>query len=365
MKILKILLPIPLFIIFFSCSNGNTTSLKGTDKNIKKPSTVKIEDGEVTGDIENKKSSDIRVENQDQDQETIAPSVTVSDTNENNEASISADEVSSTNEGENKTLPDINFFYGYFTYTNTLAELEGHANVVLGPSSIQFIEEAISRNIKPIVWLSTSVSLFNIVGGRSYLKSNYKEIWEEYASYLKPYIKNIYGFYPIDEPFWAAKASAEDQDKLNRAIKATFPDKPIMTTFALPTLDTNFRVPVTYDYVSVDHYGSSFETDKSYFRKLKSKISGHQKIFLLGDGFHPSTNPISQQGLDLRSSKAYLAYDFAKNSGEPIVGILNYVWDSFTTDWPASTGKRYTAIRDMPGTKETFISVGKTAIENQ
>ncbi|MBW2700934.1 MAG: hypothetical protein JRF33_08950 [Deltaproteobacteria bacterium] len=258
---------------------------------------------------------------------------------------------------------DTSFFFGYFSYDNYLWEMEGHTNVVLGFSHFEFLQEAKERGMKPIVWLATILQLWDFGEHSSYLKSNYLEIWNDYAQYLAPYIDDIYGFYPADEPFWAAQISAEDQNTLNLAIKASFPDKPILTTFARPTIEASgFIVPSTYDYVGYDnYYGSSFESDRTYYEVLKSKLSPGQKIFLIGDAFAASTS-ITQAGQELKASKIYLAYELATTPGEPVVGILSYVWDSFSVNWPGTGPPYYLGLRDMPFAKPSFIAVGQTVL---
>jgi len=261
---------------------------------------------------------------------------------------------------------EVNFFYGYFMYKNYLAEMEGHANIVLGPTSIPYIQEAKSRGMKPLVWLATTVNLWNVVGDHLELRPDYLQLWEAYAATIAPYIDDIYGFYPVDEPFWASKLSAQDQNALNLAIKATFPGKPILTTFARPTIDAaNFVVPATYDIVGYDNfYGASFESDYTYYQVLKSKLSPGQKMFLIGDGF--TTNSAAPEGVQqLKAQKIYQAYELAKTPGEPLVGILTYVWDGFHKNWPMDTGEFYPGVRAMPLATPHFIQVGKTALAEQ
>ena len=258
----------------------------------------------------------------------------------------------------------ITFFFGYFTYdpSTYLAEMDGHCNVVLGWSTFEVIEDARSRGIRPIVWLATILQLWDSTASGLVLKSNYLEIWNAYAAQLAPYIDDIYGFYPADEPFWAAGLSVADQNALNTAIKASFPDKPILTTFARPTIDdSSFTVPATYDIVSYDQYGASFDEDKAGYELLKSKLSPGQKMFLLGDAFVPDFSVTDEQQW-LRANKIYQAYDLATTPGEPIVGILSFVWDGFSQDWPGTSGPYYIGLRDMPIAMEHFNNVADVAI---
>lgn len=291
------------------------------------------------------------------EQSPDASSSDVSDANTDASANSDAPDAESPPEEE------ISFFYGYFTYDNYLSEMEGHSNVVLGPSTFAFIEEAKSRGIKPIVWLTSVLQLWDIVGDKAYLKSNYLEIWNAYAEQLEPYIDDIYGFYPVDEPFWASKLTVQEQDALNAAIKASFPNKPIMTTFARPTIeDSSFVVPSTYDYVGYDnYYGSSFDSDAYYYEVLKGKLSAGQKIFLVGDAFVPDFS-VTQADQELRADKIHLAYQLATTPGEPIVGILSYVWHSFSVNWPGTGEPYYIGLRDMPIAKEQFVLVGQTVL---
>jgi hypothetical protein len=274
--------------------------------------------------------------------------------------------------GGSTSLPDPSFIYGYFTLGDTetsdevfLPELEGHSNVVLGSSTVSFIQEAKARGIKPIVWVSRVVWLWELVGDGLKLRSDFQSLWDTYAQYIAPYIDDIYAFYPADEPYWAAKLSTADQNALNSAIKASFPNKPIMTTFARPTIEgQNFIVPSTYDYVGYDnYYGESFASDEYYYQVLKSKLSPGQKIFLIGDGF-ANDHTASQAEQELKANKIQLAYQLATTPGEPIVGILSFVWDSYSDNWPYPGGTPYLGIRDMPSAKSGFVSVGQYVLAN-
>jgi len=277
-------------------------------------------------------------------------------------------EVSTT--GDTSTTGDenieVNFFYGHFMLDNYLEEVEGHTNVVLGPSSVEFLQEAKSRGIKPIVWISMQIYPWQPVGDHLELRPDYLEIWNAYAATIAPYADDIYGFFPHDEPFWAAKLSTADQDALNQAIKASFPDKPILTCFAWPTInDDDFVIPSTYDIVSYNNfYGSSFESDVQYYETLKSKLMPGQTMFLIGDGFSYKP-PLSDQDQELRAAKAYQAYELARTPGEPLVGILNFIWNGYNSQWPGPGGDYLPGVRDMPLAVDHFIQVGQTALAEQ
>jgi len=281
-------------------------------------------------------------------------------------ASTTGDETTS---GDTSTTGDenieVNFFFGHFMLDNYLAEVEGHTNVVLGPSSVEFIQEAKSRGIKPIVWLSMQIYPWDVVGDHLELRPDYLEIWNAYAATIAPYADDIYGFFPHDEPFWAGKLSTADQDALNQAIKASFPGKPILTCFALPTvLDDDFVIPSTYDIVSYNWYGSSFASDVENYEILKSKLLPGQTMFLIGDGF-TSDIPLSDQEQQLRATKIYQAYELARSPGEPLVGILTFIWNGYNSNWPGPGGNYYPGVRDMPLAVEHFVQVGKTALAEQ
>lgn len=257
-------------------------------------------------------------------------------------------------------------FFGYYTLDNYLSELQGHCNVVMGPwgDPFAYIREAKAKNMKVILWLSPSISLWTKSGGRTVLRPNYKQVWNSYAAAMKPYSDSIYGFYPIDEPYWQAGVTTADLNKLNSAIKASFPNKPIMVAFALPTIQKrDFAIPSTYDYVGYDHYGASFSTDMKHYNHLKSKLRGGQKIFLVGDGFSGSSNP-SQSARNLKAAKIHDYYKLAMSPSEPIVGIFTFVWNSYNSLWPQPGGKMVTGVRDMPRVKDEFIKVGRKILGN-
>jgi len=295
---------------------------------------------------------------------------TTGTTGEGGESSTTGTTGTTGDTGDTSTTGDpgieVNFFYGFFMYKNYLAEMEGHSNIALGPTSIPYIQEAKSRGMKPLVWIATAVDLWKVVGDHLELRDDYLQLWNAYAATIAPYADDIYGFYPVDEPFWGSKLSVQDQNALNLAIKASFPGKPILTTFARPTIDAaNFVVPETYDIVGYDnYYGASFESDYTHYEVLKSKLSPGQKMFLIGDGF--TTNSAIPDAIQqLKAQKIYQAYELARTPGEPLVGILTYVWDGFHEDWPLDTGEFFPGVRAMPLAKEHFIQVGKVALAEQ
>jgi len=118
---------------------------------------------------------------------------------------------------------------------------------------------------------------------------------------------------------------------------------------ARPTIaDDDFVVPATYDIVSYDNFhGLSFESDYQYYQELKSKLSPGQKMFWLGDGFAVD-DPLTAEMQQNKGMKVQQAYDLAKSPDEPMVGILTFVWNGYTNQWPNPRGTYYPGLRDMP-----------------
>jgi hypothetical protein len=137
----------------------------------------------------------------------------------------------------------------------------------------------------------------------------------------------------MDEPFWYdnschhSAAVRQVYETANSAIKARFPGKPILVTFAYPCVTSELVIPAGYDWISFDQYGT-FATIPGYFDLIKSKMTPGQKILLTADGFAAGGVPSErdQNGWVVRA-RQYL--NLARIDPD-VVGLWTFIWPSFS-----------------------------------
>jgi hypothetical protein len=165
---------------------------------------------------------------------------------------------------------------------------------------------------------------------------------------ILPYMDNVLGFYPYDEPYLNDNP-IEDQEKVTQAIKSRFLDKAIFVTFAYPSVTSNFEIPDGYDRISITPgYGDFTGQDMLFFLDtLKVSLKPGQKIILTGDGFSFYGNPSAEDQYN-RVITAREYYNIAKI--DPLImGIWTFIWPSFEDG---------TGVRDMPILENEFRRIG-------
>lgn len=141
--------------------------------------------------------------------------------------------------------------------------------------------------------------------------------WGRTATQIAPLAGHIEAFYVIDEPYWNGVSPA-DLATCIAAVKGSFPDKPVIVIFAVPSLTEKLVVPERADWVGFDCYEDIGAVSK-HLRFLKGKLHAHQRLVLVPQSFLNAAAPTDEAlaGLTRR-------YDDLARSEPRVIGQLAY-----------------------------------------
>lgn len=236
-------------------------------------------------------------------------------------------------------------YYGYFAsamdgvgtgdYTNQIAD---HANVSwIQGNEITKLQDASARNMKGIISLFWYLFKFD-ENDKPVLHERYRENWAALAAKIRPYINDIAAFYPIDEPYWNDKTKTcpmeirPSIETVISMIKADFPATPVAVLFAVPCVTSDLIIPIGYDWVGFDCYGSFVgcggpgQSVPWYATTLLSRMDPNQKMILAPDGTYSDTcpSPLYQNELALRAEQYY-----SLALSEPrVIGMFTFLYQS-------------------------------------
>jgi hypothetical protein len=255
--------------------------------------------------------------------------------------------IGETQEPDDKHVKYFGYYWGVSTaFGNFMDEFKDHCNFVnIFGNDLEFLEIAKVMNLRAVLNVG---HIFRKCEGSNCLYGDYLVRWNDYADMIKPYIDNVLGFYPYDEPYHNNNP-IEDQEKVTQAIKSRFFDKPIFVTFAHSSVTYSLEIPEGYDRISITPaYGEFTGQDMLDSVNIpKSKLKHGQKIILTGDGFSYDSIPsVEDQYNWVITAREY--YSIAKL--DPlIIGIWTFIWPSFELG---------AGVRDMPIVENEFRRIG-------
>ncbi len=153
--------------------------------------------------------------------------------------------------------------------------------------------------------------------------------WARLADAVRSRIDKVGAFYLMDEPQYRG-ATPEELEQAARAIKATFPQIPVMMVEAGPEVSASLRVPDSVDWVGFDWYCRPFADVERTLATLGTRIKPHQSMFLV-----PEAAPLQACGgsdghaTDAEIAGLQLDYLRLAESNPRVVGLLAFgFWTS-------------------------------------
>ncbi|MEW9547765.1 hypothetical protein [Nonomuraea sp. NPDC050783] len=156
------------------------------------------------------------------------------------------------------------------------------------------------------------------------LHPDHRERWRRLADKVKPHMDKVAGFYLKDEPFHKG-ASYQDLRTSAQAVKATFPDAPVMMVEASTKVNSALRVPPEVDWVGFDWYCRTGAEIEPMLRTLESVTGPEQKLFLM-----PQAAPLkacgSKAGYQSDADLAELQWDYVDLARRHprVIGLLAF-----------------------------------------
>jgi len=245
-------------------------------------------------------------------------------------------------------------YFGYFAsawdvdgFESDMSDYVDHCNFVhVMGDEVNALQQAGSLGMKVIL-----EPYWHLFDGEK-LRPDYQTRWDSYAAMVAPYIDNVLAIYTIDEPYHLGYSKAEC-DSANAAIKASFPNVPILINFAYPSVDESLVIPDNCDIVSFDYYGD-FDPIPGYHQILKSKLRPDQKMLLIPDGYkHGSTSPTDAEQQDW-VTRANQFYELAK-SDSAVIGMMPFLW-------PTVPEENLIGVETMTVLQDEFRVIGKEIV---
>lgn len=264
--------------------------------------------------------------------------------------------------GESPTPGDCHdCYFGYYWgagqhpafATNHLSEFADHCNFAdIKDSDFGVLRQKI-KDAQALGMMAVLAPTWYFYSTKAELRADRDAAWETFAGEVEAHTDTILGFYLSDEPYWwdsTCHHTAAAQDNLEtvaRAIKARFPTKPILVTFAYPCVTAELSIPPSADWISFDRYGT-FEPITGYLDLIRSKLHPGQQIILTADGFMASTtSPTFAQQNDwvVRARQ----YQQLAHSQPDIIGLWTFIWPSFDGNL---------GVRDIPLLRAEYQRIG-------
>ena len=242
-------------------------------------------------------------------------------------------------------------YYGHYwvdskSYGSHIDEVGSHCNVQW-VESIDGLKKCATKKRRCILQVRWEFFAGGAEGGKTPnpLRGDYEDAWGKTARAITPYIDSVDAFYVIDEPYWVG-VTPKDLDTAISAVKKSFPRKPVMVVFAVPSFTQSFVVPAKADWVGFDVY-KDIATVALHMRFLKNKLRTHQRIFLVPQSFMNKTAPDDKALARLN----WEYYELARN--EPrVIGLLAF--GLFT----------HAKAAELPLTLEAQREIGERIIKN-
>jgi hypothetical protein len=211
-------------------------------------------------------------------------------------------------------------YYGHYwveskSYGSHLDEVGSHCNIHFA-ENVDGLKKCASKGVQCILQVRWE---FFAGGGAvpNPIRPDYESFWSKTAEQITPYIDRVEAFYMIDEPYLNG-VSKKDLGTAIAAVKAKFPQKPVMVVFAVPSLTPSFAVPAGADWLGFDCYEPIGVVAK-HMRFLRSKLQSHQRLFLVPQSFLNKAAPTDEE-----LAKLNLRYYELASSDPLVIGLLNF-----------------------------------------
>jgi hypothetical protein len=157
--------------------------------------------------------------------------------------------------------------------------------------------------------------------GNCPLNSDADTKWKALAAAIKPYIDNVAAFYLLDEAYWVG-ASEADIETSAHDIKTSYPDIPIILSFAAPTVTHPFGIPADVDWVAFDQYCQPVSTVTANLHALEAGAPG--KPVLLFVQSSPLSECAAGANTDAAIAAAQQNYLHLAQSDPRVTGLFEF-----------------------------------------
>lgn len=274
------------------------------------------------------------------------------------------DSLSTIPPAQSVTLQYFGYYHGATFLGNFMGEFADHANLVMINSvNSALLAEAQSRGLKVMMDVGDAFFMAsgtcNHANGQTTPKmvlrsvADYTARWDHIKSkIIGSNAGTVIAFYTLDEPYWHC-ASKSDLEKVANTIKASYPSKKIMVTFAEPMVRSpQFAIPQNHDWISFDYY-RDFTPIPQLFTIIKNKLSPSQKIMLTADGVAFSKTPPDAQTQLQLIARAHQYFELARANPDTVAGLFVFIWPSVHDNREDLIG-----VREMPLVAQEYRCIG-------
>jgi hypothetical protein len=277
----------------------------------------------------------------------------------------SGDSFQVTASGQATGLQYFGYHHGATFLGNFMADFKDHANLVMVNSADStLLTQAQNSGMKAIMDVGNDFFVKDLntpctpIPGRTTTRMVLRPA-SDYTARWNAIKNNVIGsnagvvvaFYTLDEPYWHC-ASKSDLETVANIIKASYPTKKIMVTFAEPMVPAaNFAIPQNHDWISFDYYGD-FTPIPQLFQLIKSKLNATQKIMLTADGVAFSPTPPDIQPQLQIVARAHQYFELARANPDTVVGLLTFLWPSVHNE------EHLIGVKEMPLVAQEYRCIG-------
>ena len=145
--------------------------------------------------------------------------------------------------------------------------------------------------------------------------------WQALAAAIKPYIGNVAAFYLLDEAYYRGATYAEMSTSA-QDIKASYPNIPVIMSFAAPTLQSSFQVPADVDWVAFDQYCQPMSTVAASLKALDNGAPGKPVLLFVQSA--PLSACPAADNTDAAIAAAQQNYLHLAQSDPRVIGLFEF-----------------------------------------